>query len=88
MAEYIGMMIQHSPNCTTIGEQTFGAVMNRQAITLMDKKTVGFTFAGAFYPNDSSVQRSGLKIDHYVKESAINYDPDSYIKEAIKIIGE
>ena len=85
-AEFIGMAIQQSPNCITIGEQTFGAVMNRTEIILMDKTTIDFTGMGAFYPNDIGVQRNGLKIDYVVKESAINYNPNQYIEEAIKII--
>ena len=85
-AEFIGMAIQQSPNCITIGEQTFGAVMNRTEIILMDKTTIDFTGMGAFYPNDIGVQRNGLKIDYEVKESAINYNPNQYIEEAIKII--
>ena len=36
MAEWMGMAIQASPNCITIGEQTFGAVMNRNEVPLMD----------------------------------------------------
>ena len=84
--ENIAMAIQQAPNCVTIGEQTMGAVMNRKAITLIDKTTVDYTFAGAFYPDDTRVQRNGIKIDHIVKESAKNYNPDLYIEEAIKIL--
>jgi len=84
--EYIAMQIQQSPNCITIGEQTFGAVLNRLPVTLADKTKVDFTAAGAFYPNDIGVQRNGIKLDHVITESAKNYDPDLYIKEAIKLI--
>lgn len=87
-AEFIGMAIQQSANCITIGEQTFGAVMNRTEIILMDKTTIDFTGMGAFYPNDIGVQRNGLKIDYEVKESAINYNPNQYIEEAVKIINQ
>lgn len=85
-SEYFGMVIQQSPNCITIGEQTVGAVMNRNEITLSDKTTIDFTGMGAFYPNDIEVQRNGLKLDVEVQESAINYNPNKYIEEAIKII--
>jgi len=85
-AEFIGMAIQQSPNCITIGEQTFGAVMNRHQIILIDKTSIDFTGMGAFYPNDIGVQRNGLKIDYEVKESAKNYNPNQYIEEAVKII--
>lgn len=85
-AEFIGMAIQQSPNCITIGEQTSGAVMNVNRITLVDKSTVDFTGRGAFYPNDEGVQRKGLKIDYQVKESAINYNPNLFIEKAIDLI--
>lgn len=85
-AEFIGMTIQQSPNCVTIGEQTAGSVMNVVSYMMPDKTEVNFTGLGAFYPNGKGVQRNGLHIDYYVKESAKNYDPESYIKEAIKMI--
>jgi carboxyl-terminal processing protease len=85
-AEFLGMFIQQSPNCITIGEQTGGAVMNRIQITLSDKTTIDFTGMGAFYPNDIGVQRNGLKLDYEIKESAINFNPNKYIEEAIKLI--
>jgi C-terminal processing protease CtpA/Prc len=84
-AEWIGMAIQASPNCITIGEQTAGAIMNVNRITLVDKSTADFTGVGAFYPNDEGVQRKGLKIDYHVKESAINYNPNLYIEKAIDL---
>jgi len=85
-AEFIAMAIQQSPNCISIGEQTFGAVMNRIRFTLIDRTFIDFTGMGAFYPNDENVQRNGIKLDYYIKESAINYNPNLYIEEAIKII--
>lgn len=85
-AEYIGMTIQESPNCVTIGEQTAGSVMNIVEYIMSDKTKVNFTVLGGFYPNGENVQRKGLRIDHYVKESAKNYDPELYIKEAINLI--
>lgn len=85
-AEYIGMAIQQAPNCFTIGEQTAGSVMNIVSYIMSDKTEVNFTGLGAFYPNGEGVQRNGLHIDYYVKEAAKNYNPELYIKEAIKII--
>lgn len=85
-AEFIGMTIQQSPNCTTIGEQTAGSVMNIVSYMLPDKTEVNFTGLGAFYPDGEEVQRKGLRIDYYVKETAKNYDPELYIKDAIRII--
>ncbi|MGG7036333.1 MAG: S41 family peptidase [Flavobacterium sp.] len=85
-AEWIGMSIQQSPNCVTVGEQTAGAAMNTVSYTLSDKTKVLFTHLGAFYPNGEGVQRKGLHIDYVVKENAKNYDPDLYVKEAVRII--
>ena len=86
MAEYFGMAIQQAPNCITLGEQTFGAVMNRKEVILKDNTKIDFTGAGAFYPNNENVQRKGLKIDIIIKENAFNYEDSKYIKEAVKII--
>ncbi|WP_121666522.1 S41 family peptidase [Mesonia aquimarina] len=87
-AEWIGMAIQASPNCTTIGEQTFGAVMNRNQIPLIDGTTIDFTGVGAFYPNDEGVQRRGLKLDYEIKESALHYNKNLYIEKAIELINQ
>lgn len=87
-AEFIGMQIQNAPDCITIGEQTAGSVMNIQSFTLPDKQEVYFTGLGAFYPNGENVQRKGLRIDHKVNESALNFNPNLYIEEAIKIIDQ
>lgn len=87
-AEYIGMTIQQSPNCLTIGEQTAGSVMNIVSYQLPDMTEVNFTGLGAFYPNGIEVQRNGLHIDFYVNESAKKYDSDLYIKEAIRLMEE
>ena len=86
MAEYFGMAIQASPNCITIGEQTSGAVMNRNEITLKDNTKIDYTSVGAFYPDNTHVQRKGLKLDYTVKESAKKYTNYKYIEEALKLL--
>lgn len=85
-AEYMGMAIQQAPNCITVGEQTGGAVMNRIQFTLADKSSVDFTGMGAFYPNDIGTQRNGLKIDHEIRESAMGFNPNQYIEDAMQLI--
>lgn len=87
-AEWIGMAIQNSPSCITVGEQTSGAVMNITTFNMVDQSSIYFTSSGAFYPDDIEAQRNGLKIDYEVAESAINYNPNLYIEEAIKIINK
>lgn len=84
--EFIGMAIQQSPNCITIGEQTSGAPTNITLFTLPDGSEEAFTGYGGFYPNGQSVQRNGLKLDYSIIENAINYDSNMYINEAVKII--
>ena len=84
--EYIGMSIQQSPNCITIGEQTGGAPTNITYYTLPDSSEESFTGYGGFYPNGESVQRNGLKLDYRIIENALNYDPNMYINQAVKII--
>ncbi|WP_333693201.1 S41 family peptidase [Flavobacterium sp.] len=84
--EFIGMAIQQSPNCITIGEQTSGAPTNITLFTLPDGSEEAFTGYGGFYPNGQSVQRNGLKLDYRIIENAINYDSNMYINEAVKII--
>jgi len=85
-SEWIGMKIQQAPHCITIGEQTFGAVMNRNKVVLADSTTVDYTYSAALYPDDTPVQRKGLKIDILVKERARSFNPDLYIDEAIKLL--
>lgn len=86
MSDFFAMAIQNSFNCTTLSEQTFGAVMNRMAVPLKDGTSIDTTGFGAFYSDDSSVQRKGLKIDHYIKKNTKNYKYDFYIEEALKLI--
>ncbi|AWW29080.1 hypothetical protein DN752_02400 [Echinicola strongylocentroti] len=85
-SEYIGMAIQGSPNCLTVGKTTAGAVMNIAAFTLPDATQVNFTSLGAFYPDDTSAQRKGLKIDHYVNETTSNFLRDQYVLKGIELI--
>jgi hypothetical protein len=85
-AEYIGMAIQNSPNCITIGQQTAGAVMNVVEYTMSDDTKIYFTGLGAFYPDGSEAQRNGLKIDFYLKYNAKKVDINLYIKKAINLI--
>ena len=87
-AEFIGMSIQQSINCVTIGEQTGGAVANIVEFTLPDKTPFSYTGYSGFYPTGEEVQRNGLHIDYLVKETAKGYNPEAYTKEAIRIIEE
>ncbi|WP_169578149.1 S41 family peptidase [Salinimicrobium xinjiangense] len=87
-AEYLAMVIQAAPNVTTIGEQTAGAPLNIWTYTLADGQTTSFTGLGGFYPDGRGVQREGVALDHVITESALHYDPELYLKEALKIIEE
>lgn len=85
-AEYIGMAIQASPTCITVGETTAGSVMNIAIFKLPDGTEFRFTTMGAFYPDGTGVQRKGLKIDHYVQETTSNFTEDQYILKGIELI--
>ncbi|SFN37267.1 S41 family peptidase [Salegentibacter flavus] len=87
-AEWIGMAIQAAPNVITVGEQSGGAVLNRNEIMLMDSTSIDFTKATAFYPKGPEVHRNGLKLDVEIEESAINYNKDLYLEIAKNIIKE
>lgn len=85
-AEYIGMAIQASPTCITVGETTAGSVMNIAIYTMPDGSKINFTTMGAFYPDGTGAQRKGLKIDHYVNETTSNFTEDQYIVKGIELI--
>jgi len=85
-AEYIGMAIQASPNCITVGEQTAGSVMNIVIYKLPDGTPVSFTSLGAFYPDGISAQKNGLKIDYIINETTSNFLDNLYITKAIELI--
>jgi carboxyl-terminal processing protease len=85
-AEYIGMAIQASPTCITVGETTAGSVMNIAIFKLPDGTEFRFTVLGGFYPDGTGVQRKGLKIDHYVQETTSNFTEDQYILKGIELI--
>lgn len=85
-AEYIGMAIQASPTCITVGETTAGSVMNIAIFKLPDGAEFRFTTMGAFYPDGTGVQRKGLKIDYVVQETTSNFTQDQYIIKGIELI--
>ncbi|MCF6308126.1 MAG: S41 family peptidase [Flavobacteriaceae bacterium] len=85
-AEYLGVSIQASPNCITVGEQTAGSPMNIANFTFPDGTKVSITSLGSFYPNGESIQRKGLKIDHYINDDLLDLTQDPYLKKAIEVI--
>lgn len=85
-AEFIGMAIQASPTCITVGENTAGAVLNIAVYKMPDGTEFRFTALGGFYPDGTGVQRKGLKIDHYVNETTSNFTKDQYILKGIELI--
>lgn len=85
-AEYLGMEIQASENCLTLGEQTAGSVMNIVSFDMGDGTIVNFSGLGAYYPDNTPAQKKGLKIDQIISESAMGYSPDTYLNKTLKII--
>lgn len=87
--EYFGMAIQQADNCVTIGNQTAGSVMNITTFDLPDGTSFDFTSMMGFCPNTKvTVQKNGLKIDHNVDIQANEYNPDQYIKAALKMLNK
>ncbi len=84
--EFIGMAIQASPSCITVGETTAGSVMNIAIYKMSDGTEIRFTTMGAFYPDGTGAQRKGLKIDYFVKENTSNFIQDQYILKGIELI--
>lgn len=80
------MMLQQVPGCVTIGEQTAGVFMNVLEYKLPDGDPILYTGMQAFYPDDVQAFKKGVRLDKEIKQSALNYDPELYIKEAVKII--
>ncbi len=85
-AEFIGMAIQASPTCITVGETTSGAPLNIAVFKSPDGTEIPFTSMGGFYPDGTGVQRNGLKIDHFFKETTSNFTADQYILKGIELI--
>lgn len=85
-AEFIGMTIQASPTCITVGETTSGAPLNIAVFKSPDGTEIPFTSMGGFYPDGTGVQRNGLKIDYFVKETTSNFTADQYILKGIELI--
>ncbi len=85
-AEYISMAIQNSPTCTTIGEETMGAVMNITSIPMPEGQQIDFTSVGAFYPDGTSVQNKGLKLDYKVTQTASQPERDMMLEKALELL--
>lgn len=66
-AEYTTMAFQSSPNVTVIGSTTAGADGNVSQILLPGGISTMISGIGVFYPDGTSTQRVGIKIDHFLK---------------------
>lgn len=86
--EYIAMMLQQAPNCKVIGEQTAGVFMNILEYRLPDNDLAIYTGMQAFYPDGQLAFKKGVRLDREIRQSALNYDPDLYKKEAVRVIYE
>ncbi|QQU01955.1 S41 family peptidase [Myroides odoratus] len=86
-AEFIALQLQHYQNAYTIGEQTGGAIMNTKTYKLLNGQPFVFTSYMAVDPIDNSpLQRNGLKLNKQMEESALSFEPYSYLLEAVKYI--
>jgi len=86
-AEFIALQLQKAKNTYTIGEQTGGAVMNTKSYKLLNGQSFTFTNYMAVDPTDNSpLQRNGVKLNKKIEESALSFEPYSYLLEAVKYI--
>ncbi len=86
-AEYSAMLLQSGDNVITIGNQTAGADGDIATIQFMGFGTY-MTSLGVFYPDGSTPQRTGVKIDRNVVSSieSVNSEKDEFFDTAIEII--
>ncbi|MEM6685062.1 MAG: S41 family peptidase [Bacteroidota bacterium] len=85
-SEYIAMAIQNSPNCSTIGNATMGAVMNITSIPMPEGPVINFTSVGAFYPDGTGVQNKGVRIDHQVFQVATKPEIDVMVEKVLELL--
>lgn len=86
--EFVTMGLQTGDNVTTIGSQTSGADGNISRLKLVGGYKTMISGIGIFYPDNSEVQRKGVKIDIPVKptiQGMINGE-DEILDKAIEFI--
>jgi len=86
--EFTAIAYRAAPNSTVIGTQTAGANGHIGYLFLPRGIRVGYSMAGAFYPNWELNQRVGVKIDIPVNQTAkdVEAGEDVWIKKAIEYI--
>lgn len=64
--EYMAMLAQVYNKCVTVGSQTAGTNGNSGSLKLPNGREMWLTLHGAYYADGSGMQRTGVRIDHYV----------------------
>lgn len=87
-AEFTAMALRTAPKTIILGSQTAGADGNVSVIELPGGIKTAITGIGIFYPDGSSAQRAGIKIDEPVQPSikGITEGRDELMERAIKHI--
>lgn len=90
MSEWNVMNLQHVfPQSMTIGEQSAGADGDEKMLMLPGGYKMNFTGNAVFYPNGTTAQRKGVRIDKYLPLTPENLlAPDYLLEEAIRIINK
>ena len=86
--EYSCMVLQTIPQAVTIGNQTAGADGNKREVPIGGGLTISYSCYGIYYPDKTSTQRVGIKIDIPVKKTllAIKNNKDEILDRALQFI--
>lgn len=89
-SEYLTMVLQTSPNHTTIGSQTAGADGSNIRFQIIKGFRTSFSGYGVFYPNKKETQRIGIVPDIIVKPTilGIQQGKDEILDRAILFAGD
>ena len=91
IGEWLTMNLQHLfPQAITIGEQTAGADGDVKKIVLPGNYTLELTGNAVFYPDMTSTQRQGIRLNEVVKTTmkGIQEQRDEVLDRALELIRE
>jgi C-terminal processing protease CtpA/Prc len=86
LAELTALALRKTPGAVVMGSQTAGAYGNVSSVALPGGIMATFTGQGALYPDGTSLQRTGVKIDVEVKPtlSSLQKGRDELLDHAIR----
>jgi C-terminal processing protease CtpA/Prc len=86
--EYSCMVLQTIPHAVTIGSQTAGADGSKKEVSVGGGCTISYSCYGIYYPDKTSTQQVGIKIDIPVKKTltAVRGNRDEILDRALRYI--